>query len=319
LFAVRTLTAVVTDLGTEFGVMVDKDGRVETQVFEGVVRVVAVRNSTPVGAAQELRQGEAVRIEPKQAVIQTMASNSQAFVRRISDAKTVRDSFATVRDYMTDGVAGTVWHGIMNAKSASRIDTKPVTIDGVSYASQLVLSVPANAIAGWSEPSRNREFHNGPFLYVNVPQGDFVAKVKIAGMTRSNFSTCGLMALRDENNFVAVNRNQHVKRTDFGIRSHKDGVDADRWSTVALDANKAVTVVRLVRKGDAFFASCSDDGGQTWMALDWKDGGTTLHRSDMGGELRVGLWYGTFMESEGTAIFQDFSVRSIGSEDSKVP
>lgn len=39
LFSVRTPTAVVTDLGTEFGVKVDKEGHTATLVFSGTVRI----------------------------------------------------------------------------------------------------------------------------------------------------------------------------------------------------------------------------------------------------------------------------------------
>ena len=39
LFSVRTPTAVVTDLGTEFGVEVGKDGNTNSHVFRGSVRV----------------------------------------------------------------------------------------------------------------------------------------------------------------------------------------------------------------------------------------------------------------------------------------
>ena len=41
LFAVRTPTAVVTDLGTEFGVEVDKEGSTSSHVFRGSIRVQA--------------------------------------------------------------------------------------------------------------------------------------------------------------------------------------------------------------------------------------------------------------------------------------
>ena len=42
LFSVRTPTAVVTDLGTEFGVEVDKSGATRSYVFRGKVELRAV-------------------------------------------------------------------------------------------------------------------------------------------------------------------------------------------------------------------------------------------------------------------------------------
>ena len=47
--------------------------------------------------------------------------------------------------------------------------------------------------------------------------------------------------------------------------------------------------------GDAFLASYSVDGGQTWTPLAWKkDGFAAMHRPDMTGPIQLGLWYGTF-------------------------
>jgi hypothetical protein len=64
LFAVRTPTATVTDLGTEFGVEVDKRGVTSSHVFRGLVRlqVVAV-NGAAATPAITLRENESVRVE----------------------------------------------------------------------------------------------------------------------------------------------------------------------------------------------------------------------------------------------------------------
>jgi hypothetical protein len=65
LFAVRTPTAVVTDLGTEFGVEVAKDGNTQSHVFRGSVKVQLL------GAGAEnqsntvvLRENESVQTQP---------------------------------------------------------------------------------------------------------------------------------------------------------------------------------------------------------------------------------------------------------------
>ena len=308
LFCVRTPTATITDLGTEFGVAVDENGRVETQVFEGVVRVVAKRDNGQLGASRDLHRGEIVFIDAKAVDIQPVASKPQPFVRKISRARDVNDSFSEVRDYLKNGVSGTVWHGLINAKNAVRLDTKPVTIDGVSFSGQLVLSVPKNAVVGWAERHRKHDFHNAPYLYVNVPKGDFEAQVRIGGQTRGHFSACGLMAHSDDNNFVTINRNLFEDRSFFGIRSEKDGVDSDSWSDPD-NGNSGHVLAKMTRKGDVFFTACSIDDGKTWQALDWKNQGTLLHRSDMTGALRVGLWYGTFSDIDGTVAFDDFSIR----------
>jgi hypothetical protein len=63
-FVVRTPTATVTDLGTEFGVEVDKSGQTDSHVFRGKVLVVAVGSS---GQRQDreitLAADESARVE----------------------------------------------------------------------------------------------------------------------------------------------------------------------------------------------------------------------------------------------------------------
>jgi len=61
-FAVDTPTASVTDLGTEFGAEVAPDGRMETVVFSGEVRLVTTTPQGTMGAGQLLRAGEAARV-----------------------------------------------------------------------------------------------------------------------------------------------------------------------------------------------------------------------------------------------------------------
>jgi hypothetical protein len=64
LFAVRTPTAVVTDLGTEFGVEVGKDGHTISYVYRGLVRLqAALPDGTAHGEARELAANQSARVE----------------------------------------------------------------------------------------------------------------------------------------------------------------------------------------------------------------------------------------------------------------
>jgi len=63
-FAVRTPTAVVTDLGTEFGVEVNKDGMTKSFVFTGKIKVATVPSSSRVQSKEViLVANESVRVE----------------------------------------------------------------------------------------------------------------------------------------------------------------------------------------------------------------------------------------------------------------
>ena len=61
-FFVRTPTAVVTDLGTEFGVEVGEGGACEVQVFQGLVEAAALHDGKPAGPPCRLVQGQVARL-----------------------------------------------------------------------------------------------------------------------------------------------------------------------------------------------------------------------------------------------------------------
>lgn len=61
-FAVDTPTATVTDLGTEFGAEVAPDGRMQTVVFSGEVKLVTTTPQGVMGSGQLLRAGEAAEV-----------------------------------------------------------------------------------------------------------------------------------------------------------------------------------------------------------------------------------------------------------------
>ena len=64
LFTIRTSTATVTDLGTEFGVEVDQAGVTTSHVFRGTVRVQMVSaEGTAEGEGQVLHANQSARIE----------------------------------------------------------------------------------------------------------------------------------------------------------------------------------------------------------------------------------------------------------------
>ena len=66
LFTIKTPTAIVTDLGTEFGVEVSKDGGTVSHVFRGSVRVQMIGKSGQVREeARVLHANESAQIPPR--------------------------------------------------------------------------------------------------------------------------------------------------------------------------------------------------------------------------------------------------------------
>jgi hypothetical protein len=86
-FTVRTPTALVTDLGTEFGVEVTRSGETTSHVFRGSIRVQKVGpNGTPEADSQVLRENQTVRVEGAPESRQIVALRnfaSSCFVRQI--------------------------------------------------------------------------------------------------------------------------------------------------------------------------------------------------------------------------------------------
>jgi hypothetical protein len=95
LFSVRTPTAVVTDLGTEFGVEVGKDGNTNSHVFRGSVRMRLLGGKGQPDAV--LRENESARAEKgdgaagPRLVLRGVVVDPRDFVRRMVETPTALD------------------------------------------------------------------------------------------------------------------------------------------------------------------------------------------------------------------------------------
>jgi hypothetical protein len=319
-FVIATPTAIVTDLGTEFGVEVAQNGEVDARVFEGRVRIAALGKNNSTVAVRELKRDESVRIAFNDRVFRPTPLRPDRFVRQLPQTKNGQGGEAAgrqvvERDFLKSGVQGDVWCGILNADKASRIDTLPVAIDGKLQHGLLTIAVPENAFVGWAAPHRGHVWNNAPYLYVNVAKGDFEAHVQVKSQTLGLYSVAGLMVRAEDGSFVSVNFNRFTsKQLRFATRCNWRNVDADNWSPTDSDQNIAL---RLVRMGSTFLAYGSNDNGDTWIPLDWGKGknslgGTLLHLPDAAGPVQLGLWYGTFNPMPGQASFRRFIIRGGG-------
>jgi hypothetical protein len=82
-FTIRTPTAQIVDLGTEFGVFVDAQGRTETHVFAGRVLAQAVGVKQTTREPLRLDAGQAARVESHQVGFRPMAAAApETFVRQ---------------------------------------------------------------------------------------------------------------------------------------------------------------------------------------------------------------------------------------------
>ena len=97
-FSVRTPTAIVTDLGTEFGVEVGKEGNTTSHVYRGSVELrVVVEGRREKGGAIQLTAGESARVEKGKGhgdarlITGDTVGTPPRFVRRIHEPPKVLD------------------------------------------------------------------------------------------------------------------------------------------------------------------------------------------------------------------------------------
>ena len=82
-FIVKTPTAVVTDLGTEFGVEVEKGGQTQARVFRGKVQLRRIDAEGPAGQTAILAAGQTARCGGGPIVVAPASENSTRFVRAL--------------------------------------------------------------------------------------------------------------------------------------------------------------------------------------------------------------------------------------------
>jgi hypothetical protein len=99
LFAVRTPSAIVTDLGTEFGVEASPTGVTETQVFSGRVTIEG-RGEAARLPIRTLLAGQAVRLDARRGMVNVAAERAVRFIRKmpLSRAAPAKDLIAQL-DY----------------------------------------------------------------------------------------------------------------------------------------------------------------------------------------------------------------------------
>ena len=88
---VRTPTAIVTDLGTEFGVEVNREGGTKTCVLVGAIKIKPISSGTNGNAAERIvLAGNAVWCDGKSGGIVATAPNDRQFVRSLAKATTTK-------------------------------------------------------------------------------------------------------------------------------------------------------------------------------------------------------------------------------------
>ena len=115
LFVIRTPTAIVTDLGTEFGIEVTKDGQNHVHVFQGTVKVRTQTPGAEVPREIEMNAGESASVDARGAVTRCTAAQAPATAKAIGFVRTIpRRVIKTLN--LVDVVAGGDGFGVARGR-----------------------------------------------------------------------------------------------------------------------------------------------------------------------------------------------------------
>jgi streptogramin lyase len=214
------------------------------------------------------------------------------------------DNFDANQNYVTDvsngyssgPIAGTIWDGILNPGSLAAGDANITSPDTLTWGNTVD--------TGWENG-----LDNGPVPYVNVT-GNFDVSVEVTSMTSVPYSDGGII-VRDPNSSVgngteapATGENENY----VGIRHFAaGGFDASRGTvnnvTDYRNYSNFDPWLRIARTGTTFNLYTRPDAQSPWVLQD------TIDRPDIGSQVQVGLWFGTFLSGlTGQVQFQHFSL-----------
>ncbi len=218
-----------------------------------------------------------------------------------AQAGSVVDNFSVSRDYLTAGVAGTPWLGL----------TAGINNPGTFAAWDANITAP-NTLTITNTGGAWRNTGDGPFFWTLV-QGDtdFTNVVHVSDMSQANFNMSGLIVRNP--NTVSQNYVMLALFAEFNLaliyRDTIDGSDSDVAYTPPyhLEADKSTWVswLRIIRTAGVISLSASTNN------LDWEDVYTSP-RTDLTGDLQVGIMNSTYSGNQCWAQFQNFSVAGPG-------
>jgi len=218
------------------------------------------------------------------AVALSSAINAQASV--------VYDTFDTSHDY-TAGVAGTIWDGFFYNVAGGNTTVAAANANS-SNAGKLTFQ---STNGSWENAD-----NDGMLLYKTV-EGDFDARVQVVSMNVVQYHDAGLMARVADSSDAGTGEDWvAVKHFANSNRNGHRSVDNNVTSTVEMPAGLQPWL-RLTRAGNTITSYRSTDG-VNWSRI------SASKRNDMDGlALQVGIWQATFIANQGTAQFDNFSLR----------
>ncbi|MBN1394254.1 MAG: hypothetical protein JW959_04470 [Pirellulales bacterium] len=289
-FVVRTPTAIVTDLGTEFGVEVDENGATESHVIQGKVEVKTLNPNSGGNNHIRVEAGHAIRIEPDGDSTSVVSFAPDRFIRRLTTPPDKRAEEAYIRAVLADKPLG-YWPLNEPANSRRFIDRSGNNFHGMAlgkvFAGQDGPSPGKSAAVelkgnGYIDVGRRDRFafSNGftveAWVWIDKPSGisgRIISAASCDGFHQSSGWAMGYSGFVDEPN--AGDKEPYCNFTcygeQFGANYHRVGTPLREWMHLAY-VFASDNSGRLYRNGEpwgAFPPNVPAKIGPTWVAIGW--------------------------------------------------
>lgn len=207
-------------------------------------------------------------------------------VSHVSESAVFTDDFSVAHNYLTDGVGGTIWSGVMFGENAGQLNSNISTAGN--------LTIQQSVETGWDV-----SHHNAPYLYIDVT-GDYSAVLAVTSSTGAAYSVPMLLAMGDLTNFVAMNQSQYFGT--YSSRVQVNGVDTDTGGPNFV----LPSTLRLDRVGNTYTTYYSNDGGANYTLL-------TTYTAPDGSVLanaagKIGISYGGYTPQVQQGDFDSFTL-----------
>lgn len=198
------------------------------------------------------------------------------------------DEFDTPRDFLSGGVAGSGWDGVLNPTLASTFDSGTTAAGGLVMRNTGLTRIVAGDISA-------------PVLYREVT-GDFEVTMRIASMQEANFHVLALLAMDPadpENEFLWVGQQDRAGANDFAqARNITAGA-----RTFDIGENGTYPYYRLCRRGSSLVGFFSADG-TAWVPF------VEFDRPGLPQTIWVGIVQSLFSSTPSQAVVEGFQIRS---------
>lgn len=231
---------------------------------------------------------------------------------KAQDGTTYTDDFSVARDYLTEGVTGTIWDAVVvnDTLWGNGVAAEITSLNTNDLPGALSFSAINSSLAWGAD--------NGAFIYKTVAGGaDFEAQVKIVGGDFISFGAeqvfyfmPGLIAkVANDTTFVLLQAFDVLEwGAVYGVRDiiPAEGLQQENWvsqTEEATDLKVAEYPYMKLEKYESTFTGYYSNDGMVWHEI------YSVDKPEFAGkDIQVGLYCASYTDAEGLVQFDDYSM-----------